>query len=210
MELKFDKKINSKPNDESSDELDHTDTKIMKPCKPDSPEYCNPQNKSPEVINTISFGNYFLYEESESDHRWDDFEREENEMRQCVAEKEKQSSDKHGEFIDSEPCIPPGSDTIELPDYVTGIDRVYLKSKVIELQQNEKRAKETARFYRDRCCELKAKILETQQEQVKLKVQSIHEKNQIRYFWRNKILEGQSRSGKMVRTALNINNHKII
>lgn len=166
-----------------------------------------PQNAFP----TNSSNWHYLYEEeSESDHRWDMFEKEEEEMRRCVAENEKQYSEKYEEFIDPEPCFPPCTDvTIELPENLTAVDRTFIRSKILEMKLNEEKAKEVACYYRDRCSELKARILEVQKEQIEYKVQAIHEKNQIRYFWRNKILEGQSRSGKMVRAALNLNDKTV-
>ena len=155
-----------------------------------------PQNAFP---TSSSHWHYLYEEESESDHWWHNFEKEGEEMRRCVAVREKQYNDKYKEFVDTEPCFPPCTDVIiELPKNLTPVDKTFVRSKVLELKLNEEKAKEVACYYRDRCSELKARILEVQKEQIEYKVQAIHEKNQIRYFWKNKILEGQSRSGKMV------------
>ena len=115
------------------------------------------------------------------------------------------------EYVDSEPCIPPSKTfKVEVPNYVSPVDRTYIKSQLTQLKLVEERAKETARYYRDRCANLKTKILHLELEKKETEAQNAHEKNQIRFFWRNKILEGQSRSGKMVRHSLAIQNTHII
>lgn len=158
----------------------------------------NESDKPQNAFPTNGSNWHYLYEEaSESDHRWDMFEKEDEEMRRCIAEKEKQYRENYEEFVDTEPCFPPCNDVaIELPENLAAVSKAFIRSKVLEMKLNEEKAKEVACFYRDRCSELKARILEVQKEQIEYKVQAIHEKNQIRYFWRNKILEGQSRSGK--------------
>lgn len=35
-------------------------------------------------------------------------------------------------------------------------------------------------------------------------------KNQIRHFWQNKIIEGQSQSGRILHLGLDIDNNKVI
>ena len=92
------------------------------------------------------------------------------------------------EFIDSEPCFPSCTDIkFELPEHITPVDKAFIMSEVLEMKLNEERAKEVACFYCDRCSELR-KVVETQTNQLQFKAKSIHEKNQIRQFWRNKIL----------------------
>lgn len=169
-------------------------------------------DKSQNTFPTNNSNWHYLYEEeSESDHQWDNFEKEEEEMRRCDVEREKQLNEKYGEFVDNEPCFPPCTDvTIQLPENLPGVDKAFIRLKVLEMKLNEEKAKEVARYYRNRCSELKAKILKVQKEKIEYKVQAFHEKNQTRYFWRNKILEAQSRSRRMVQAALNLNNKIVV
>lgn len=72
--------------------------------------------------------------------------------------KEKQLNDLYGEYVDCEPCFPPAETLrVQLPFYITPVDRTYIKL-------SEERAKETARFYRDRSSDLKAKVLRLEHE----------------------------------------------
>ena len=47
-----------------------------------------------------------------------------------------------------------------------------------------------ARFYRDLCADLQQRCRQLE-----------NEKEKVRYFWRNKVLEGQTRSGKILLMA---------
>lgn len=138
----------------------------------------NESDKSQSTFPTNNSNWHYLYEEeSESDHRWDNFEKEEEEMRRCDAEREKQYTEKYGEFVDTEPCFPSCTDvTIQLPENLPAVDKAFIRSKVLEMKLNEEKAKEVACYYRDRCSELKAKILEIQKEKIEHKVQMFHEK----------------------------------
>ena len=133
----------------------------------------NESDKSQNDFPTNSNNWHYLYEEeSDSDHRWDSFKKEEEEMHRCDAEREKQCSEKYEEFVDTEPCFPPCTDvTIKLPEKLTAVDKTFIKSKVLEMKMNEERAKEVACYYRDRCSELKGRVLEVQKEQMEYKVQ---------------------------------------
>ena len=89
------------------------------------------------------------------------------------------------------------------------MDKIALKFKVMELKSSEERVKELARYYRDRCTDLKTKVALLNTKKLQIKLQATHQKNQIRYFWWNKIIEGQSRSGKILRKNLNLDNNKL-
>ena len=65
-------------------------------------------------------------------------------------------------------------------------------------------AKEMARDYRDKCNELKKDVMQMKVWNNKLRVQALEEKQKIRYFWCNEILEGRSRNEIILRNALNI------
>lgn len=49
-----------------------------------------------------------------------------------------------------------------------------------------------ARFFRDRCEQLNQKIRQLETE-----------KEGVRYFWRNKVLEGNTRAGEILKRAIN-------
>jgi len=90
------------------------------------------------------------------------------------------------------------------------MDRIAIKSKILEARSKEEQAKEIACFYRDRCSQLKVEVLQINSNMAQLKAQYCHEKNQIRHFWLNKIIEGQSRSGRILHLGLDIDNNKVI
>ena len=69
--------------------------------------------------------------------------------------------------------------------------RINLEGQFRNMQARESRALLSARLYRDRCSSLKQRIRELEVE-----------KEGVRYFWRNQVLEGQSRGGKMVKLSL--------
>ena len=130
----------------------------------------------------------------------------------CIRRK-KQKYDLYGEYNDHEPCFPPSDNKhveIELHTNLCAMDKIALKSKLMEIKSSEERAKVLARYYRDRCADLKTKVVQLNSEKLQIKLQSTHEKNQIRYFWRNKIIEGQSRSGRILRNGLNLDNNKVV
>ena len=64
-------------------------------------------------------------------------------------------------------------------------------SEMNDMLQSENTALQTARLYCDRCTELKQRIRELETEEG------------VRCFWRNKLLEGQSRGRNMVKLSLN-------
>ena len=108
--------------------------------------------------------------------------------RMCLEDlhKEKQKYDLYGEYNDHEPCFPPSDNKhveIELHTNLCAMDKIALKSKLMEIKSSEERAKELARYYRDRCADLKTKVVQLNSEKLQIKLQSTHEKNQIRYFW---------------------------
>lgn len=154
------------------------------------------------------------YSEPCSDQYEIEEQKRNKETRQLCEEiltKEKKMDEMYGDYVDNEPCLPQNNDEpeIQFPDYMNVMDKISIKSKILELASKEERAKEMVRFYRDRCSDLKCKILQIESEKMQLKLQTAHEKNQIRHFWRNKVIEGQSRSGRILRLGLDIRNNKL-
>lgn len=60
-----------------------------------------------------------------------------------------------------------------------------------EMLQCENEALFKARFFRDRCESLEQKIRQLQTE-----------KEGVRYFWRNRVLEGYSHGGQLLKLAI--------
>ena len=143
-------------------------------------------------------------EESEPDNRWQTFEKEKEEMREkdkCI---EKTLEDAYGEYVDLEPSFPPCHElsTVQLPSYLHVMDRVSIKAKMLELKAACENAKEIASHYRDRCSELKIQLQEQQAKTLHVYSQGLRDKQKVRQFWRNEILEEKSRSGKILKSAL--------
>ena len=102
-----------------------------------------------------------------------------------------------------QPCLPPSSEVsrIQLPKYLNVIDRVDIKAKMVELEMSRENAKEIARHYRDRCSELQIKNKQLEAKNLQTQALGLHEKQKVCHFWRNQILEEQSRSGKILKLA---------
>ena len=143
-------------------------------------------------------------EESESDNHWQAFEKEEEEMREKDGYIEKTLEDAYGEYIDLEPSFPLCREvsTVQLPSYLNVMDRVNIKAKMLELEAARENAKEIAGHYRDRCSELKIQLQEQQARTLQIYSQGLRDKQKVRQFWRNEILEEKSRSGRILKSAL--------
>jgi len=112
-------------------------------------------------------------------------------------------SDETCDVDEESPCLPTNDDTlIHLPDYMSISDQLHVNEKFVRARDREEQAKSIARLYRDRYTQLTTKVAELQLEQAKLKSNFTNEKNRIRSFWRDKILEGRSRSGQILQLAL--------
>ena len=85
--------------------------------------------------------------------------------------------------------------TISLPSSLQGIERREVQSFVHEIERQRDGAVRSAQLCRDIAEKLKT-------ENRTLKEDMIQKVETQRDFWRNKILEGQSRSGRMVKMAL--------
>lgn len=82
------------------------------------------------------------------------------------------------------------------------MDRVNIKAKMLELEASRENAKEIACHYWDRCSELKIQLQEQQAKTLQIYAQGLHDKQKVRHFWRNEILEGKSCSGRILNSAL--------
>lgn len=124
-------------------------------------------------------------------YEWKIFKDQAERFRQMQAMKKAKLDEKFGTFVDQSPSFPKDNRNIILPDCLSGIDRVEVSHQMKEMLQNENEALSQARFYRDKC------------ESLEQRIRRLHtEKEGIRYFWRNKVLEGHSRAGQILKNAL--------
>ena len=94
-------------------------------------------------------------------------------------------------FVDESPCFPDDNPNLKLPQSLSGIDRVEVTYQMKELIHRQKDAEFHAKFFRDRCEQLNQKIKQLETE-----------KQGVRYFWRNKVLESNTRAGEILKLAI--------
>lgn len=94
---------------------------------------------------------------------------------------------KYSHYHDPEECFPDDSTEIDLDRF----NKIPIITQMQEMQQRENRALLGERLCRDQCSNLKKRIRELEDE-----------KEAVRYFWRNQVLEGQSRGGKILKQSL--------
>lgn len=124
-------------------------------------------------------------------HDWDILDTEAAQMRAFQAEKDAELRNKYAAYVDSSPVFPFSNHQVNIPKGVTGVNRVLLETEMKNLIYSETKAIEQARLYRNKCDELKQQCDKLESE-----------KEAVRYFWRNKLIEGQSRSAVMLRKSL--------
>lgn len=124
-------------------------------------------------------------------HDWDILETEAAQMIAFQAEKDAELRNKYATYVDSSPVFPYNNRQINIPKTVTGVDRVLIETEMKSLIYSEMKAIEQARLYRDKCDELNHQCDKLESE-----------KEAVRYFWRNKLIEGRTRSAVMLRKAL--------
>ena len=148
-----------------------------------------------QVHTTTDHGKDPMHCESEysfpGDHRFDESDREAACLRSMTAQKQANLDSKYSDYRDVSPCFIEDKRTLQIPAHLDRLDRITITSQMDDMRRRENTALQSARLYRDRCTELKQHIrkLET-------------EKEAVRYFWRNKVLEGQSRAGKIVKLSI--------
>ena len=122
--------------------------------------------------------------------RWDILLDEAERFRLYLSKKKAVLNDKYGGFHDEELSFPDDNLNFTLPESLSGIDRVSVSSQLQEMLKKENHTLFHGRFYRDRCTELEQRCRELK-----------NEKEGVRYFWQNKVLESQSRGGKILMMA---------
>ena len=142
--------------------------------------------------------------EMDSEHQWD--EKNLKLLKHQVENEEKDKSLYDG-YIDMDPCLPREyrSCGLDLPEYMKPLDKISINSKFLELHYKIEGIKEIARNYRDKCKELKIDVARIEAKNAQIEADALVQKQKTRYFWRNQILEGSTRSGRIVRNALLLN-----
>jgi hypothetical protein len=123
--------------------------------------------------------------------RWDILLDEAERFRQQQSIKRAELDQAYGTFRDESPCFPDDRRHLTIPKNINGIDRVFITEQLKDMLKQENKALFYARFYRDRCSDLEHRCRQLE-----------NEKEGVRHFWRNKVVESQSRSGKMLLMAI--------
>ena len=132
--------------------------------------------------------------ESESlpgEHRFDADIKEVELIRAKEAQKEAILQEKYSHYQDSSECFADDRTPLFIPDNVDRFIRIPIVCQMRDMRERENRALLSARIYRNRCSTLRRRIRELEEE-----------KEGVRYFWRNQVLEGQSRGGSMLKLSL--------
>ena len=142
--------------------------------------------------------------DTETEYQWDE---EDIKVLKNQVESEERDKYLYDGYTDMDPCFPRESRSCDLalPPYIEPLDRISIRSKFLEMHSKMEGIKEIARNYRDRCKELKIEVIRTKAQKVQMEAEVLEQKQKTRYFWRNQILEGSSRSGRIVRNALILN-----
>jgi len=78
---------------------------------------------------------------------------------------------------------------VQLPSHIAKTDQQFILSQIKTAKSKEEKAKEIAWCCQDSCLESSAEVYQKESEKRQLQ-------------WRNQIFEGQSRGGKMLKSAL--------
>lgn len=119
-------------------------------------------------------------------------------IRQYENNKELLKARKYGLFIDDATAVTASCNSLcpfSILNKLPPIEQVTVKKYLDELRTHEKKATFMAQSYREQNQRLKQQILENN-------ARAHAEKEGVRYFWRNQLLEGCSRSGRIINLAL--------
>ena len=101
-------------------------------------------------------------------------------MRQALALKEAQLSQIYSTFVDSEPAFVFNPTELSIPESL-------VETKMKNVLYKEKKAL----LFQNKCTRLEKKYRELE-----------NEKEAVRYFWRNTLVEGQNRAARMLKKCL--------
>lgn len=153
-----------------------------------------PPPTSPDSSSTDPKEDESFYSAESSDEddlvRWKDSREAHAKIRKLAHEKQLLLADSYASHTDSSPAILESN--VSIPNAIaklSQIDRTTVRAYINEI---EKAATRVAQIYRSRTDELKQACLSS----------AYKEREGVRYFWRQQILEGCTRSGRMVRAAI--------
>ena len=169
----------------------------------DTPPLSSPEEHPPELITEPVYSEIDTSDEEGYQVRFEEQREEAAVMRQTRANKEILHKRSYGSYTDSSPAVMQDAisqTAVKAIERLPPIDRVAVKSYIGGIRSNERCAVQTARQFRSHASELKKELLDH-------KAAAHQEKESVRYFWRQQLLEGCSRSGQMVRKALQKKNN---
>ena len=164
----------------------------------DTPPSSSPEEHPPKLITEPVYSEIDTSDEEGYQVRFEEQREEAAVMRQTQANKEILHERSYGSYTDSSPAVMQDAidqTAVKAIERLPPIDRVAVKSYIGGIRSNERYAVQTARQFRSHASELKKELLDH-------KAAAHQEKESVRYFWRQQLLEGCSRSGQMVRKAL--------
>ena len=148
---------------------------------------CGVSLEQREQISPQSESEYSL----PGEHRFDTDIEEEKQIRAAKAQKEAILGKKYSQYHDPFESFVDDTRPLVSPDNLDTFVRIPIMCQLQDMRERENRALLSARLYRDQCCRLRQHIRQLEEE-----------KEGVRYFWRNRVLEGQSRGGKMLKLSL--------
>ena len=136
--------------------------------------------------------------EMDSEHQWD--EKDLKLLKHQVGNEESL----YDGYIDLDSCLPREYQScgLDLPEYMKPLDKININSKFLELHYKMEGIKEIARNYRDKCKELKIDVARIEAKNAQIEANALLQKQKTRC---NQILDGSTRSGRIVRNALLLN-----
>ena len=85
-------------------------------------------------------------------------------IREVCYAKQAEITQKYSTYVDCEEAIVFDSTKPDLPQSITGIDRVLVTTKINNIMYREKKAVDQARVYRDKCTQLEARCRTLEEE----------------------------------------------
>ena len=117
-------------------------------------------------------------------------------MRRAAREKQSSLAHAYRTHVDSSPAIEESNSLLpKVIKKLSPVDRITIRRYVGDLKDKERQAINLAGLYRTQNAKLKQMCLD-------LRSNAFKEREGVRYFWRQQILEGSLRSGRMVRAAV--------
>ena len=160
------------------------------------PEVCSQSSKSKFGQGDKNNGTICSAPSSESEslpynRDWDILSLDDQEIIRKEHNKEEEDARRYSSFVDEQPFFCDDKRKLHMPTSLSGIDRVAVVSQMNEMREKENKALQAARLLRDECARLRQCVREKE-----------NEIEAVRYYWRNTVLESQTRSGRILKLAL--------